>query len=183
MTSEIDPTRPRPVKEELLDPNWRPSSPQTAPVAPGVASRVVVRNTTPTTANSRSFTINPDTWNYKKNRPYTPEELRQREWKRQRKNEDKAWKQAEKEWVANAPARAEAERKDRRTNAIIVGVIALVLLWAFNNSRNETPLPRQNNVTSERDLDCDDIGREVYVGSNDPNRLDGDGDGRGCEGR
>lgn len=32
------------------------------------------------------------------------------------------------------------------------------------------------------DLDCEDIGAEVYVGSDDPNGLDADGDGWGCEG-
>jgi hypothetical protein len=32
------------------------------------------------------------------------------------------------------------------------------------------------------DLDCADIGREVYVSGNDPNFLDADNDGIGCEG-
>lgn len=32
------------------------------------------------------------------------------------------------------------------------------------------------------DLDCDDIGYEIWVGDYDPNGLDGDGDGWGCEG-
>jgi hypothetical protein len=32
------------------------------------------------------------------------------------------------------------------------------------------------------DLDCDDIGREVYVDGDDPNGLDRDNDGVGCEG-
>ena len=31
------------------------------------------------------------------------------------------------------------------------------------------------------DLNCDQIAAPVYVGSNDPNRLDGDFDGWGCE--
>jgi hypothetical protein len=32
------------------------------------------------------------------------------------------------------------------------------------------------------DLDCEDVGHEVYVGNDDPDNLDGDGDGWGCEG-
>ena len=32
-----------------------------------------------------------------------------------------------------------------------------------------------------QDQDCSDIGRRVYVGSYDPDRLDRDGDGWGCE--
>lgn len=32
------------------------------------------------------------------------------------------------------------------------------------------------------DLDCEDVGREVIVSGSDPNGLDGDGDGVGCEG-
>ena len=32
------------------------------------------------------------------------------------------------------------------------------------------------------DLDCEDIGEEVWVGDDDPDGLDGDGDGYGCEG-
>lgn len=31
------------------------------------------------------------------------------------------------------------------------------------------------------DLDCEDIGYEIWVGDDDPNGLDGDGDGWGCE--
>ena len=31
------------------------------------------------------------------------------------------------------------------------------------------------------DIDCIDIGRQVYVGSVDSNNLDADGDGLGCE--
>jgi micrococcal nuclease len=34
---------------------------------------------------------------------------------------------------------------------------------------------------SSSDLDCADIGRPVAVVRSDPHRLDGDGDGRGCE--
>lgn len=32
------------------------------------------------------------------------------------------------------------------------------------------------------DLDCEDIGEEIWVGDYDPNGLDGDGDGWACEG-
>lgn len=31
------------------------------------------------------------------------------------------------------------------------------------------------------DLDCSDVRKRVWVGQNDPHRLDGDGDGWGCE--
>jgi hypothetical protein len=31
------------------------------------------------------------------------------------------------------------------------------------------------------DMDCDQVAGPVYVGENDPNRFDGDGDGWGCE--
>ena len=31
------------------------------------------------------------------------------------------------------------------------------------------------------DLDCSDISGPVWVGGSDPHRLDGDGDGIGCE--
>jgi hypothetical protein len=34
---------------------------------------------------------------------------------------------------------------------------------------------------SGRDLDCVDIGHRVQVSGGDPHRLDGDGDGVGCE--
>jgi hypothetical protein len=34
---------------------------------------------------------------------------------------------------------------------------------------------------SGRDLDCVDIGHRVRVSGDDPHRLDGDGDGVGCE--
>lgn len=34
----------------------------------------------------------------------------------------------------------------------------------------------------EFDQDCEDIGRLVYVGNYDPDQLDADGDGWGCEG-
>jgi len=40
------------------------------------------------------------------------------------------------------------------------------------------PLPRYQ---SSGDLDCPDFGQEVWVGSYDPNNLDADGDGWGCE--
>lgn len=39
--------------------------------------------------------------------------------------------------------------------------------------------PEYNAAT---DLDCYDIGYEHYVGYDDPNGLDGDGDGVACEG-
>lgn len=31
------------------------------------------------------------------------------------------------------------------------------------------------------DQDCEDVGEEVWVGSDDPDGLDADGDGYGCE--
>lgn len=44
------------------------------------------------------------------------------------------------------------------------------------------PAERPSEVpTGGADLDCADIGRKVWVGSNDYHRLDRDGDGWGCE--
>ena len=39
-----------------------------------------------------------------------------------------------------------------------------------------------NQVSDSGDLDCEDIGEEVYIDDEDPNNLDADGDGIGCEG-
>lgn len=39
---------------------------------------------------------------------------------------------------------------------------------------------RRGSAASD-DLNCDQISAPVFVGGNDPNRLDGDGDGWGCE--
>ncbi len=38
------------------------------------------------------------------------------------------------------------------------------------------------SVDDSSDLDCEDIGDEVWVGDDDPDGLDRDGDGWGCEG-
>jgi micrococcal nuclease len=38
-----------------------------------------------------------------------------------------------------------------------------------------------NSDTDGSDLDCSDMSGPVYVGPDDPNRLDADGDGIGCE--
>jgi hypothetical protein len=38
-----------------------------------------------------------------------------------------------------------------------------------------------NGYSYDYDLDCEDIGEEVWVGDYDPNYLDADGDGLGCE--
>jgi hypothetical protein len=45
-----------------------------------------------------------------------------------------------------------------------------------------TPAPPSGGWDNGGDLDCDDIGEEVWVGDDDPHGLDGDGDGWGCEG-
>jgi hypothetical protein len=39
-----------------------------------------------------------------------------------------------------------------------------------------------NSYDYEDDSDCEDVGEEVWVGSYDPDGLDADGDGWGCEG-
>ncbi|MBD2055324.1 hypothetical protein H6F88_04670 [Oculatella sp. FACHB-28] len=38
-----------------------------------------------------------------------------------------------------------------------------------------------NASSPSSDLDCSDVGSPVFVGGSDPNGLDGDGDGWGCE--
>ena len=51
------------------------------------------------------------------------------------------------------------------------------------NTNEETLLPNEpyNGYSDGIDQDCADIRRSVYVGSNDPDGLDRDGDGWGCE--
>jgi len=44
-----------------------------------------------------------------------------------------------------------------------------------------TPPPEVLGETEDRDLDCDDITGTTVVGDDDPNDLDNDGDGIGCE--
>lgn len=45
-----------------------------------------------------------------------------------------------------------------------------------------SPAPAYDNVHDHGDLDCEDYGEEVWVGDYDPDSLDADGDGWGCEG-
>lgn len=62
-----------------------------------------------------------------------------------------------------------------------VAVMALLLVGCSDFMRGRPfgmpPGPAWNGV----DLDCADISGPVWVGTNDPHRLDGDGDGIGCE--
>jgi hypothetical protein len=60
----------------------------------------------------------------------------------------------------------------------------------FKNNFYPAPLDVQIEYPEEElddgysdnyDLDCEDIGEEVWVGDYDPNYLDADGDGWGCE--
>jgi hypothetical protein len=38
-----------------------------------------------------------------------------------------------------------------------------------------------DSLSEGRDVDCDEVDGPIWVGSEDPNNLDGDGDGWGCE--
>jgi hypothetical protein len=52
----------------------------------------------------------------------------------------------------------------------------------YPSSRHPTSPPIvSDDEPTYGDLDCEDIGEEVWVGDDDPNHLDGDGDGWGCE--
>jgi hypothetical protein len=73
---------------------------------------------------------------------------------------------------------------DKRA-CLLYGAIAAGVWW-FGWGSNDDGSAKQNvgnySVSDESgDLDCVDIGREVYVGDDDPNGLDRDGDGYGCE--
>ena len=52
------------------------------------------------------------------------------------------------------------------------------LLEELMNYLEEQP---NDDYSYDYDLDCEDIGEEVWVGDYDPNYLDADGDGWGCE--
>ena len=49
-------------------------------------------------------------------------------------------------------------------------------------SERNNYVPNNDYQNVSVDLDCVDIGYETWVGSDDPNGLDADGDGWGCEG-
>jgi hypothetical protein len=53
--------------------------------------------------------------------------------------------------------------------------------WMDGGSPNPSPETGSPDLPSG-DLDCEDIGHQVWVGNYDPNGLDGDGDGWGCDG-
>lgn len=63
-------------------------------------------------------------------------------------------------------------------------IFLLFFLFTINTSctqkqPDDSPYYQDDNMI---DLDCVDIGQEVWVGGDDPNYLDADGDGWGCEG-
>ena len=62
----------------------------------------------------------------------------------------------------------------------LIFIAALSSCSTSNNGGNyqEEPYPGYNDGI---DQDCGDIGHKVYVGDYDPDRLDRDGDGWGCE--
>lgn len=68
-----------------------------------------------------------------------------------------------------------------------VGTIILMIclyfgakfVWQLFDSE---PVYQRENPSWSGDIDCVDIGKEIWVGSDDPNGLDADGDGWGCEG-
>lgn len=55
---------------------------------------------------------------------------------------------------------------------------ALFLVGCSSNAKVDEPY---YGYSDGIDQDCADIGVRVFVGSNDPDRLDADGDGWGCE--
>ncbi len=63
----------------------------------------------------------------------------------------------------------------RRTEA------ACTFTWLDGGWSNPVPDNGSPDYPSG-DLDCEDIGHQVWVGNYDPNGLDGDGDGWGCDG-
>jgi hypothetical protein len=79
----------------------------------------------------------------------------------------------------------------RSAGWLVVGA-GVVGLYALDKS-NEPPSPKyqpsyapsyqtkSDTYSPSYDVDCADIGGEVYVGSDDPYGLDADGDGWGCE--
>lgn len=80
---------------------------------------------------------------------------------------------------------------------IIVGILfwgfIAIMIFAFisesisgvnNNDKNNQEINQVDpyyGYSDGIDQDCADIGMRVFVGSNDPDRLDADGDGWGCE--
>lgn len=66
--------------------------------------------------------------------------------------------------------------------AALLSLCIVVLTVLGNEAKRRAPTTRPAVVmTPSHDLDCADIGHRVYVGANDPNHLDADGDGIGCE--
>lgn len=66
---------------------------------------------------------------------------------------------------------------------IFITFIFIATFSSCSNSSNvgnyqEEPYPGYNDGY---DQDCSDIAQKVWVGTNDPDRLDRDGDGWGCE--
>ena len=80
---------------------------------------------------------------------------------------------------------------------IIVGILfwgfIAIMIFAFisesisgvnNNDKNNQEINQVDpyyGYSDGIDQDCADIRMRVFVGSNDPDRLDADGDGWGCE--
>ena len=69
---------------------------------------------------------------------------------------------------------------------ILVCVPLLIILNACESEVDQVPkAPKQSapypGYFDNYDQDCADIGRKVFVGSYDPDGLDRDGDGWGCE--
>lgn len=83
------------------------------------------------------------------------------------------------------------------TGEVVAGVVfwGLLVVFAafvgflavFHNSPGDYGPPAQRPAANlggggrGGDLDCSDVRRRVWVGSDDPHHLDGDGDGWGCE--
>ena len=91
----------------------------------------------------------------------------------------------------NLPRRQRNVRQTKFLPVNITGkILACLAIFAGLNAC-ESDIDRPPNVPKQSapypgyfdnfDQDCPDIGRQVFVGSYDPDGLDRDGDGWGCE--
>ena len=69
-------------------------------------------------------------------------------------------------WIVKFPGKANVFQPDSAADAVCV----------YDSGRWQCPVTPTNP-----DLDCDDVGRTVWVGNNDYHRLDADNDGWGCD--
>ncbi len=67
---------------------------------------------------------------------------------------------------------------NKKIITVLITLSTTLMIASCQSSTNSSPYPGYNDNI---DQDCSDIGRKVWVGSYDPDRLDSDGDGWGCE--